>query len=88
MRAPLELRPQPGPQTQALASSADFVIFGGGAGGGKSWTILLEALRHIKNPSFNATFFRRSYPQIRSRTLAAYGMPAWRCSLSLVAFRK
>ena len=62
----IELRPQPGPQTSALASSADFVIFGGGAGGGKSWTLLLEALRHIKNPNFNATFFRRSYPQIKN----------------------
>jgi len=62
----IELRPQPGPQTLALASSADFVIFGGGAGGGKSWTLLLEALRHIKNPAFNATFFRRSYPQIKN----------------------
>ncbi|MBE9157887.1 phage terminase large subunit [Nodosilinea sp. LEGE 06152] len=62
----IELRPQPGPQTQALSSAADFVIFGGGAGGGKSWTILLEALRHIQNPAFNATFFRRSYPQIKN----------------------
>ncbi|MBE9113858.1 phage terminase large subunit [Nodosilinea sp. LEGE 07298] len=62
----IELRPQPGPQTLALASPADIVIFGGGAGGGKSWTILLEALRHIKNPAFNATYFRRSYPQIKN----------------------
>lgn len=30
LRAPIELRPQPGPQTQALSSSADYVIFGGG----------------------------------------------------------
>lgn len=62
----IELRPQPGPQTQALSCAADFLIFGGGAGGGKSWTILLEALRHIKNPAFNATYFRRSYPQIKN----------------------
>lgn len=42
------------------------MIFGGGAGGGKTWTILLECLRHIENPDFNATYFRRSFPQIKN----------------------
>lgn len=29
-----EIRPQPGPQSQFLASPADIAIYGGGAGGG------------------------------------------------------
>jgi predicted phage terminase large subunit-like protein len=62
----LQIKPQAGPQTAFLSSSADIVIYGGGAGGGKTWAILMEALRHIKNPRFNATYFRRTYPQIKN----------------------
>ena len=61
-----ELRPHPGPQTAFLSTSADIGLYGGGAGGGKTWGELLEPLRHIKNSRFTATFFRRSYPQIKN----------------------
>lgn len=55
-----ELKPQPGPQMEALASPADFVIFGGAAFGGKTYALLMEPLRHVKNPKFTATIFRRN----------------------------
>lgn len=58
------IAPQPGPQTALLASPADVVVFGGGAGGGKTWGLLLEPLRHIHNPHFGAVLFRRTTPQI------------------------
>lgn len=60
----VEIRPQVGPQTAFLASPADIVIYGGAAGGGKSWGLLLEPLRHIHNPDFRAVIFRRTSPQI------------------------
>ena len=57
---------QPGPQTAFLASPADIVIYGGAAGGGKTFGLLLEALRHIHNPKFRAIIFRRTTVQIKS----------------------
>lgn len=36
------------------------------AGGGKSWSLLLEVLRGISNPRYNAVLFRRTSPQIRN----------------------
>ncbi|MGN8022168.1 phage terminase large subunit [Phyllobacterium sp. 22229] len=60
------IRPQEGPQTAFLASTADIAIYGGSAGGGKTWAILMEPLRHVANPQFGAVFFRRSTVQVRN----------------------
>jgi len=60
------ITPQPGPQSQFLASPADIAIYGGSAGGGKTWALLLEDLRHIGNPDFGSVTFRRSTVQIRN----------------------
>jgi predicted phage terminase large subunit-like protein len=60
----MEIRPQPGPQTVFLSSRADIAIYGGAAGGGKSWALLAEPLRHINNPQFSAVIFRRESPMI------------------------
>lgn len=60
------LSPQPGPQEAFLASPADVVIYGGAAGGGKSYALLLEAVRHTNNPKFGAVIFRRNSTQIFS----------------------
>jgi predicted phage terminase large subunit-like protein len=58
------LRPQPGKQETFLASSADIAIYGGSAGGGKTWSLLLEPLYHYKTPGFGAVVFRRTFPEI------------------------
>lgn len=58
--------PQAGPQTTFLSSSADIAIYGGAAGGGKTWALLMEPLRHVHNPGFGAVTFRRSTVQIRN----------------------
>lgn len=62
----IAIRPQPGPQTQFLSSAADICVYGGAAGGGKTWALLLEPLRHINNRKFSCVTFRRTYPQIRN----------------------
>lgn len=60
------LKPQSGPQERFLASDADIAIYGGGAGGGKSFALLLEPLRHIGRAKFRSVIFRRTSKQIRN----------------------
>ena len=60
------LAPQPGPQYSFLGTPADIAIFGGAAGGGKTFGLLLEAARHVANSAYNAVIFRRNTPQVRN----------------------
>ncbi len=60
----IEFKPQPGPQTLFLSSPADVVIYGGAAGGGKSFGIILECGRFLDVEGFGAVVFRRTLPQI------------------------
>jgi predicted phage terminase large subunit-like protein len=48
-----------------VRSDADMVIYGGSAGGGKSFALLIDPLRDINNPRFGAVIFRRTTTQIR-----------------------
>jgi len=65
--APVEprvIQPQVGPQTRFLQSKADILIFGGAAGGGKTYALLLEPLFHRRNPLYAAVIFRRTFGQV------------------------
>lgn len=56
-----EIRPQKGPQLRFLTSPADIAIYGGAAGAGKSWSLILDPLRHlVTNKNFYAVIFRRT----------------------------
>lgn len=61
---PIAIRPQSGPQEAFLASPSDIVIYGGGAGGGKTHALLMECVRHSGVKNFGAVIFRRQSVQI------------------------
>lgn len=61
------VKPQPGPQTAFMATPANVCIYGGAAGGGKSYGLLMSALRYKNVPGFGCTIFRRNFNQIFSQ---------------------
>jgi hypothetical protein len=62
-----QIRPQAGPQESFLATPADIAIYGGSAGGGKSFGLLLEPLRHVGNGKFGGVIFRRQAVEVRKQ---------------------
>ncbi|MBQ6679529.1 MAG: phage terminase large subunit [Lachnospiraceae bacterium] len=64
---PRVLKPQPGPQEKFLATPADLCIYGGAAGGGKSFALLMTALRYKNVRGFSCTIFRKNFNQIFSQ---------------------
>lgn len=61
----IQLGPQPGPQTAFLACTADIAIYGGSAGSGKSYGLILDPLRHWQNGEFGGVVFRKNATQVR-----------------------
>ena len=66
MHQHFEIKAQPGPQTAFLSTQADIAIYGGAAGGGKTYALLVEPLRHLYNNRFGGIIFRRNTTQIRN----------------------
>lgn len=60
--ARIEIRPQP-KQEAFLSSPADVCIYGGSAGGGKTWALVYDFLKHYQNPKFGSVLFRRTLPE-------------------------
>ena len=58
-------QPNPGPQTQYLASSEREVLYGGAAGGGKSYATLADPLRDLNNPDFSGLLVRHTTEELR-----------------------
>lgn len=58
-------KPNPGPQTEFLAASEREVLYGGAAGGGKSYAILADALRDLAHPQFRGLILRRTTEELR-----------------------
>jgi len=58
-------QPNPGPQTAFLAASEQEVLYGGAAGGGKSFAIIADPVRSLNNPNFRGLLLRRTTEELR-----------------------
>jgi len=54
-----------GPQTDFLAAPEKDVLYGGAAGGGKSYAMLIDPLRFAHRAAHRALILRRSMPELR-----------------------
>jgi hypothetical protein len=57
--------PNEGPQTEFLAASETDVLYGGAAGGGKSYAMLVDPLRYAHRAAHRGLIIRRSMPELR-----------------------
>jgi len=57
--------PNDGPQTEFLAAPEKDVLYGGAAGGGKSYAMLVDPLRFAHKKLHRALILRRSMPELR-----------------------
>lgn len=78
--APVEVSPgvwsERGPQAEFLSSPAFEVGFGGAAGGGKSESLLMDAMRDVKHPQYRALLLRRTIREMR-RSLIDRALHGW-----------
>lgn len=77
-------RPNPGPQTEFLAAPEQEVLYGGAAGGGKSYALLADFLRQADNPNHQGLLLRRTNDELRelirnslTMYLAVYPKARW-----------
>jgi predicted phage terminase large subunit-like protein len=60
------VRPHEGPQTDFLETSADIAVYGGSAGGGKSYALLIDPLRDVDVTGFTCLVLRKESTQLSS----------------------
>ena len=62
---PVMFKPNPGPQTEFFAASEQEVLYGGSAGGGKSYALIADPMRFFDNKNFNGIILRRTNDELR-----------------------
>ena len=63
-------KPNEGPQTEFLAAAEREVLYGGSAGGGKSYAMLADPLRYMGHPQFSGLLLRHTTEELRELYLS------------------
>ena len=58
-------KPNVGPQTAFLAAAEREVLYGGAAGGGKSYAMLADPIRYLNHPQFSGLLLRHTTEELR-----------------------
>ena len=89
----IDIGPQPGPQTDFLSAWADIVFYGGAAGGGKTFGLLLDPMREYHNPEFGGVIFRKTNVQVKiegglwDESMKIYGRLGGRPNLNAMSWK-
>ena len=62
--SPIIFKPNPGPQEEFLSAGERDVLYGGAAGGGKSFALLADPLRYCHNPNHRGLLLRRTLDEL------------------------
>jgi hypothetical protein len=62
---PVVFKPNPGPQTAFFAADEQEVLYGGAAGGGKSYALIADPMRYFDNKNFRGLILRRTNDELR-----------------------
>jgi hypothetical protein len=58
-------KPNKGPQTEFLAASEQEILYGGSAGGGKTYAMIADPMRYFHNPNFVGLLIRRTNDELK-----------------------
>ena len=67
-------KPNKGPQTDFLAAGEREVLYGGSAGGGKSYAMLADPLRYMGHPDFSGLLLRHTTEERRELRFKSHEM--------------
>lgn len=66
--------PNPGPQTSFLSAWEQEVLYGGAAGGGKSYAMLADPIRYFSNGNFRGLLVRRTNDELKELKWKSIGL--------------
>lgn len=62
-------RANPGPQRALFQCPADIILFGGAAGGGKTDSMIIDAVRGTVHDGYRGIIFRRTFPELEKHII-------------------